>query len=119
MAAMSTSAAPAAKTPTADQYVGKWVGKWDGKWPVEFTFSRDPKTKELLVIYAHAEHVGDPLEAEEKSYAGFKDGVVLVGDSIEVSLSTADPNIATAKGHFKKPRIAVLARDFSAKKAKD
>jgi hypothetical protein len=93
-------------------------GKVDGKWPVEFTFWRDGKTKELRVIYAHAEQVGEPLDVE-KSIPDFENGVMFVGDSIEVTLSTADPNIATAKGNFKKPRVAVLARDFAAKLPKE
>lgn len=122
MAAISVSAAPpatkSAKPSKPDQFFGKWVGKWDGKWPVEFTISRDPKTKELVVIYAHAEHLGDPLE-EEVSQPAFEDGVLYVGDSMEITLSTVDPNIATVKGNFKKPRVAVLARDFAAKKPKN
>lgn len=93
------------KAPKPEQFLGKWVGKWT----VQFTVSRDPESRELVVLYEWEERLGQPLGGDS-FYAGFEDGKLLVGDSIDITLSDKDPDKATANGHFRKPRVAELTR---------
>lgn len=108
--ATAGSAADPKKEPKPEQFFGKWVGKWDGKWKVQFTVYRDPQTKETLVLYEREERVGEPLK-QELADAVFEEGVLWVGENIEISLSSKDPDKATAKGHFFKARTAELSRE--------
>jgi hypothetical protein len=108
-ASAPVGAASKKKAPKPEHFLGKWVGKWDGKWTVQFTVSRDPESQELVVLYEWEERLGQPL-GRDSFYAGFEDGKLLVGDSIDITLSGNDPNKATANGHFQKPRVAELTR---------
>jgi hypothetical protein len=102
------AAAPATTTTAASGFVGTWNGKWDDIYSVQFTISKDPKDGQYQLVYEWEEIVGQPMKRREWPVEE-RDGTLFTGP-IEITLSSEDPNHATAVGRFRNPRTAELTR---------